>query len=174
MRSSRGILTRVNKAEQQAHFQSLETKINEVEANHEIQNQKSQREVALRTQELAAKNAILEEEMLLKQEKEVARSILFFSLSQIAASSIYVDAYEADQLLNASTQREEHAQTGTHQDWNPTPKEGAAFQSSQHDLAEKSSPHSAATTGKRVRNVQKTKVWQPKTEMSSHYQMSQP
>ena len=39
-----------SKAEHQAHLQSLETKINEVEANHETQNQKSQRELALRTQ----------------------------------------------------------------------------------------------------------------------------
>ena len=163
-----------SKAEQQAHLQSLETKINEVEANHETQNQKSQRELALRTQELAAKNAILEEEMLLKQqsqeEKEVARCILF---SQTADSAIDVDAYEADQLLNASTQREEPAQTGTHQDWNPTPREGAASQSSQQTeppsqsvnsaaatktLQENSSPHSATKTGKRVRNAPQTKI----------------
>ena len=36
-----------SKAEHQAHLQSLETKINEVEANHETQNLKSQRELAL-------------------------------------------------------------------------------------------------------------------------------
>ena len=49
-----------SKADHQAHLQSLETKINEVEANHETQNQKSQRELALRIQEIAAKDAALE------------------------------------------------------------------------------------------------------------------
>ena len=104
-----------------------------------------------------------------QEEKEVARSILF---SQTAESAIDVDAYEADQLLNASTQRGEPAQTGTHQDWNPTPRERAASQSSQkteppsqavNSVAaimtsqENSSPDSAAKTGKRVRNAPKTK-----------------
>ena len=102
-----------------------------------------------------------------QEEKEVARSILF---SHAAESAIDVDA---DQLLNASTQREEPAQTGTHQDWNPTPREGAASQSSQQTeppsqavnsavaiktSQENSSPHSTAKTGKRLRNAPKTKT----------------
>ena len=83
-----------------------------------------------------------------------------------------MDAYEADHLLNDSTQREEPAETGTHQDWSPTPKEGAAPQSSQQSepqnqsvnsaaatktSQENSSPHSAAKTGKRTRVPAKAK-----------------
>ena len=83
-----------------------------------------------------------------------------------------MDAYKADQLLNSSTQRKEPAQTGAHQDWNPTPRKWAASQSSQQTeppsqavnsaaatktSQENRSPHSAATTGKRVRNAPKTK-----------------
>ena len=162
-----------SKADHQAHLQSLETKINEVEANHETQHQKSQRELALRMQEIAATDAALEEERLLKQqgqeEKEVAHAILF---SQTADSAIDVDAFEADHLLNAFTQLEELAETGTHQDWSSTPKEGAASHSSQQreppsqsvisaaatkTSQENSSPHSATKTGKRTRGPAKAK-----------------
>ena len=38
-----------SKADHQSHLQSLETKINEVEAIHETQNKTKQRELALRT-----------------------------------------------------------------------------------------------------------------------------
>ena len=88
-----------------------------------------------------------------------------------------MDAYEADHLLNAFTQREELAQTGTHQDWNPTSREGAASQSSQqmeppsqsvnsatatNTSQENSSLHSAAKTGKRTRDPAKNKSPAPK------------
>ena len=78
-----------------------------------------------------------------QEEKEVVQSILF---SQTADSAIDVDAYEADHLLNAFTQREELAETGTHQDWSPTPKEGAASQSSQQREPPSQSANSAAAT----------------------------
>ena len=116
---------------------------------------------------MAAKNATLEEELLLKQqsqeEKEVARAILF---SQTADSAIDVDADEADHLLNAFTQCEEPTPAGTHQDWNAFSREGVASQSSQKleppsqalnsDLAatasqENSSLHLVAKTGRRGR-----------------------
>ena len=70
----------------------MENKINEVAANQETQNQRGQRDLELRSQELAAKNAALEEELLLRQqsqeEKQIAQSLL---LSQPAESAIDVD-----------------------------------------------------------------------------------
>ena len=104
-----------------------------------------------------------------QEEKEVARAILF---SQTADSAIDVDAEEADHLLNAFTQCEEPNPAGTHQDWNATPRGGAASQSSQQleppsqalnsapavtASQENSSPHSAAKTGKRGRGSGKAK-----------------
>ena len=46
----------------------MENKINEVAVNHETQNQRSQRDLEFRSQELAAKNAVLEEEFVLRQQ----------------------------------------------------------------------------------------------------------
>ena len=71
----------------------MENKINEVAANQETQNQRGQRDLEIRSQELAAKNAALEEEIQLRQqsqeEKQIARSLL---LSQTAESAIDVEA----------------------------------------------------------------------------------
>ena len=99
----------------------------------------------------------------------MARAILF---PQTADSAIDVDAEEADHLLNACTHCEEPTPAATHQDWNATPREGVASQSS-HQLEppshasncapaatasqENSSPHSAAKTGKRGRGPGKAK-----------------
>ena len=152
----------------------METNINETASTHEIQHQSSQRDLELRTQELAAKNAALEEELRQRQqsqeEKEMPRALL---LSQTAESAIDVDAdQEVEQLINASTQGEEPNTTSTQQDWNATPREGAASQSSNQPEVtspapnsvpsgkapqERASPHSAGKTGKRTRGPAETK-----------------
>ena len=71
----------------------MENKINEVATNQETQNQRGQRDLEFRSQELAAKNAALEEELLLRQqsqeERQIARSLLF---SQTVDSAIDVEA----------------------------------------------------------------------------------
>ena len=82
----------------------MENKV-EIAANHETQNQRSQRDLEVKAQELAAKNAALEEELLWRQqsqeERQTAASLL---LSQTADSAIDVDAdHDVEQLINAST-----------------------------------------------------------------------
>ena len=52
-----------SKADHQEHFKRMETKINEAASTHETQHQRSQRDLELRAQEVAAKNAALEEEL---------------------------------------------------------------------------------------------------------------
>ena len=104
----------------------MENKINEVAANHETQHQRSQRDLELRSQEFAAKNAVLQEELLLRQqsqeERQTAQSLL---LSQMADSVIDVDAdQDVEQLINASTQADELHTTSMQQDWNAIPREG--------------------------------------------------
>ena len=152
----------------------MENKINEVAANQETQNQRGQRDLELRSQELAAKNAALEDELLLRQqsqeERQIARSLL---LSQTAESAIDVEAdQDVEQLINASTQGEEPNPASMQQDWNATPREGAASQSSNQPEVtspapnsvspgkvsqESASPHSVGKIGKRTRGPAKTK-----------------
>ena len=55
-------------AEHREHFKKMECKINEVASNQEMHNQKSQRDFELKAQELQAKNAALEYEVLQKQQ----------------------------------------------------------------------------------------------------------
>ena len=163
-----------SKADHQEHLKRIETKINEAASSHETQHQRSHRYLELRAPELAAKNAAVEEELTLRQpsqeEKEMARALL---LSQKAESAIDVDAdHEVEQLINASSQGEEQNTTSTQQDWNATPREGAASQSSNQPEVtspapnsvptgkvpqESASPHSAGKTGKRTRGPAKTK-----------------
>ena len=117
-----------SKADHQEHLKNMENKINEVAANHETQNQRSQRDLELRSQELAAKNAALEEELLLRQqsqeERQTARSLL---LSQTADSAIDVEAdQDLEQLINAFTQADELHTTSMQQYCNATHREGAA------------------------------------------------
>ena len=57
-----------SKADHQEHLKNMENKVNEIAAKHETQNQRSQRDLELKAQELAAKNAALEEELLLRQQ----------------------------------------------------------------------------------------------------------
>ena len=107
-----------SKADHDEHCKKIENEINEVAANHETQNQRSQRVLELRSQELAAKTAALEEELLLRQqsqeERQAARSLL---LSQTADSAIDVEAdQDVEQLINASTQADELHTTSMQQD----------------------------------------------------------
>ena len=80
-----------NKASHQAHPKEIEDNIIATETNQANQSQQTQREFELTFHAYAAKNAVLEEELLLNQqsqeEKEVARAIL---ISQTAESAIEV------------------------------------------------------------------------------------
>ena len=94
-------------------------------------------------------------------------------MSQTADSAIDVDAdQDVEQLINASTQGEELNPTSMQQDWNATPREGAASQSSNQPEVtspapnsvppgkvpqESSSLHSVGKTAKRTRGPAKTK-----------------
>ena len=75
----------------------MEDKISEVEADH-VTKKQSQRELELRLQDVASKNAFLESELVRRdqnqEEKEVAESIL---RSQEEEGAIDVDAKEAGQ-----------------------------------------------------------------------------
>ena len=51
-------------AEHREHLKKMESKINEVASNQEMHNQKGQRDLELKAQELQAKNAALEHELL--------------------------------------------------------------------------------------------------------------
>ena len=59
-----------SKAAHQELFKSMENKVNEIAANHETQSQRSQKDLELKAQELAAKNAALEEELFLRQQSQ--------------------------------------------------------------------------------------------------------
>ena len=48
----------------------MENKINEVASNQEMHNQRGRRDLELKSQELQAKNAALEEELLLRQQSQ--------------------------------------------------------------------------------------------------------
>ena len=96
---------------------------------------------------------------------------LFFS--QTVESTIDVEAdQDVEQLINASTQGEEPNPASMQQDWNATPREGAASQSSNQPevtspapnsvlpgkvIQESASLHSVGKTGKRTRGPAKTK-----------------
>ena len=115
----------------------MENKINEVAADQETQNQRGQRDLEFKSQELAAKNAALEEELLLRQqsqqERQIARALV---LSQTVDSAIDVEAdQDIEQSINASTQADELLATSMQQDWNATPREGAmSLSSSQAEI----------------------------------------
>ena len=66
-----------SKADHEEHLKRMECKINEVAAIHETQHQRSQRDVVRRAQELSAKNAVLEEELTLKQQSQEEKEIAF-------------------------------------------------------------------------------------------------
>ena len=55
--------------------------MNEVAANQETQNQRGQRDLELRSQELAAKNTALEEELPLRQQSQEEMQIARFCSS---------------------------------------------------------------------------------------------
>ena len=73
----------------------------------------------------------------------MARALLF---SQTAESAIDVDAdQDVEQLINASTQGEEPNTTSMQQDWNATPREGVASQSSNQPEVTSPAPNSVPT-----------------------------
>ena len=84
----------------------MEKNINEVASNQEMHNQRGQRDLELKSQELQAKNAALEEEPLLRQQSQeeiqIAQGIFLF---QTIDGAIEVEAYEdVEQLINASSE----------------------------------------------------------------------
>ena len=156
----------------QEHFKNMENKVNEIAASHEIQNQRSQRDLELKAQELAAKNAALEEELVLKQQSQDERQIaaaLFMSQTEDGAIDLDADQ-DVEQRRNASTQEEELHTASLQQDWTATPREGAASHSSNQPEVtspvlnapptaqmsqESSSPPSIGKQGKRTRGPAK-------------------
>ena len=109
-----------NTAAHQEHLRNMENKISEVEADHDTKKQ-SQRELELRLQDVASKNALLEAELVRRdqsqEEKEVAESII---RSQEEDGAIDVDAEDA-KGENATPRDDEFAPTKLHQDGNVTP-----------------------------------------------------
>ena len=92
----------------------MENKINEVASNQEMHDQKGQRDLELKSQELQAKNAALEEELLLRQQSQeeiqIAQRIF---LSQTIDGAIDVGAdEEVEQLINAFSEAAEKAAVG--------------------------------------------------------------
>ena len=118
-----------NTAAHQEHLRNMEDKISEVEADH-VTKRQSQRELEIRLQEVANTNALLEAELVRRdqsqEEKEVAESIL---RSQEEDGAIDVDAEEAKSVINVTPRDDEFASTKLHQDGNVTPTEGSVPQS---------------------------------------------
>jgi hypothetical protein len=118
-----------NTAAHQEHLRNMENKISEVEADHDTKKQ-SQRELELRLQDVASQNALLEAELVRRdqnqEDKDIAESIL---RSQEEGDTIDVDAEEAKSEINATPRDDEYASTKSHQDGNITPTEGSVPQS---------------------------------------------
>lgn len=118
-----------NTVAHQEHLRNMENKISEVEADHDTKKH-SQRELELRLQDVASKHAILEAELVRRdqhqEEKDIAESIL---RSQEEGGTIDVDTEEAKSEINATPRDDEYALTKSHQDGNITIIEGSVPQS---------------------------------------------
>ena len=127
----------------------MENKINEVAFNQEMRNQRGQRDLELKSQELQANNAASEEELLSRQQSQeqirIAQGIL---LSQTIESAIDVEAdEEVEQLINASTEAAELLAAPLQPDWNATSREAAMSQSSHQPEITSSAAKLAQETG---------------------------
>ena len=100
----------------------MESKINEVASNQEMHNQKGQRDVESKAQELQAKNAALEHELLQKQEGQeevrIAQERFFFQTIDVEWDE------EIEQLINASSEAANLLEPPLQGDWNVTPLPG--------------------------------------------------
>ena len=145
----------------------MENKINEVAFNQEMQNQRGQRDLELKSQELQANNAASEEELLSRQQSQeqirIAQGIL---LSQTIESAIDVGADEdVEQLINASSKAAELLAAPMQPNWNATSRDAAMSQSfnqpeitsSLAKLAQATgSPNPVSKQGKRTRGPGKS------------------
>ena len=118
-----------NTAAHQEHLRNMETKISEVEADHDTKKH-SQRELELKLLDIANKNAILEAELIRRdqdqEERANAESIL---RSQEEENTIDLDSEEAKIDVSATPRDEEQALTTSRLEGNITPTEGSVPQS---------------------------------------------
>ena len=94
----------------------MENKINEVASNQEMHNQKGKRDLELKSQELQAKNAALEETLLIRQQSQeevkIAQGILLSQTIDVEGDE------EIEQLINASSEAAELLAAPMQPDWN--------------------------------------------------------
>ena len=142
----------------------MESKINEVASNQEMHNQKGQRDVESKAQELQAKNAALEHELLQKQH---CQEELWIAQERLFSQTIDAEGdEEIEQIINASSEAANLLEPPLQGDWNATPREAAASQSSnQPEITsspaklgpETCSPNPASKPVKRIRGPGKSK-----------------
>ena len=108
-------------AEHREHFKNMESKINEAASNQETHNQKGQRDLELKAQELQAKNAALEHKLLRKQQSQeevrIAQERFFSQAIDVKGDE------EIEQLINASSEAANLLEPPLQGDWNAIPRE---------------------------------------------------
>ena len=123
----------------------MESHINEVGSNQEMQNQKGQRDLELKAQEFHAKNAALEHKLLQKQHSQEEVRI---AQERFFSQTIDVEGHEEiEQLINASSEAADLLEPPMQGDWNATSRKAAASQSSNQPEITSSPAKLAQETG---------------------------